>query len=745
MQDKPGISSPRNSQLRADVETAISSGATDEQSTPQLAEVLHELHVHQIELEMQNEALRQAQAELESSRIRYATLYDFAPVGYLTLTDSARIGQVNLTGATLLGARPDELRQCRFDDFVAKNEVDRWRQWFTGFKKQLSTRSIEIELQRVDSSRFYAHLDCRVLLHPGEAPVIYLTISDIGERKKTEMALKQLKDKLEDRVATRTAELVAKEALLSLVARLTATLAAVHKSILHDSSLHDVFLAACRAFVNEGGYKLAWMGQVDASGEKIEVRHAHGQGLGFLDALHVDIRPDSPAGNVPSAIACRRQSPYICPDFHSDPATLPWREQAGFHEIRSAIALPVIGDGMPWGVLTAYGENPQVFDAAAERVLQEIAQTLSFAIRYFATETQKRAAASALQESEALLQEAQKMAALGYWNYELDTRRLNWSPQLYRLCERDPASGPVDLADISACYVPESAELLERAIDRAIHAGDRVQLVLQAELDDGSLAHHALSLFPQLDAQGRTIKLYCTVQDITERQKLEHEREKYAARLAELSRHLVAVQEAARRQLAGELHDRTSPNLAAIDINFGIIAKSLPKARFAELSERLEDTQALIKDTSASIRDICADLRPPVLDYAGLGAALETYAQQFSRRTGIAVHTHCANPTRRLAPDIESLLFRIAQESLTNCTKHARASSIQLSLDNAHSPTVLSITDDGDGFAPDETGKGGVNCGLGILNMREMAEFAGGKFSIQSSPGQGTRVTVEIP
>lgn len=879
MQDKARGSSPQISHLRAEAETSLSGNPTGEQSPLQPDEVLHELHVHQIELQMQNETLRQAQVELDASRTRYATLYDFAPVGYLTLTDTCLISQINLTGLALLGAKPEELLQHRFDDFVAKKDVDRWRQWFTSFKKQSAMRSIEVEMQRADTGCFYARLDCRLLLDQGEAPVIYLTISDISERKLAEIALEKLKDQLENLVAARTAELVARKAQLSHVSRLTATLAAVNKSILHDGSLSEVYLAACRAFVKEGGYKLAWMGQIDASGKKIKIRHSYGRGLGFLDGLRVDTRPDSPFGNVPTAIAFRRQSPCICPDFDSDPATLPWREQARFYELRSVIALPIICDGVPWGVLTAYGEQSQVFDTAAERVLKEIAQTLSFAIRYFATETQKREAANALRESEALLQEAQKMASLGHWNYEVDTQRLSWSQQLYRLCERDPASGPVGLGDISACYVPESAKLLEQAIEQAMNAGERVELVLQAGFADGRIVHHALSIFPQRDTQGKTVKLYGTVQDITEhklaeerlirlaeqlahsadevadlyqnapcgyhsldkdgvfcqindtelawlgytrteivgkknitdllspatlpnfeapfrqlqksgllrdlelefvrkdgtilpvlisasalydttgqfvmcrattydmteRQKMEHERARYTRRLAELSRHLVAVQEAARRQLAGELHDRTSPNLAALDINFGILARSLPKAQFAELSERLEDTQALIRDTSASIRDICADLRPPVLDYAGLGAALETYAQQFSRRTGIVVHLHCTSQNRRLAPDIESLLFRIAQESLTNCAKHAKARSIQLTLDNAHSPVVLRITDDGAGFSPDEIGKEGSSCGLGILNMREMAEFAGGKLSIQSSPGQGTCLTVEIP
>lgn len=700
-----------------------------------------------------------------------------------------------------------------------------------------------------------------------------------GSNEALARAFRHQQVKLEKLLASRTADLRTTEARIAHFSRLMTTLSAINRALLVSASLDEVFATACRACVTLGGYQLAWIGLLDSSGSKIETSHSFGSGIDFIAGLKVEPRADQPDGQVPSAIALREQRVYRCDDLYNDPAARPWRDRARRQGLRACIAVPINCAGQPRGVLTACAEVGEAFDQTAQRVLEEIGQTLSFAILHFADLAEKRRTADALQDSEALLQEAQKVAALGHWTYFVESGTISWSPQLYRLFEYDPAQPVTRLDTLTQRYLPESARQLTEALAQVIASGERRELELQLELAGRRQACHALALIPRRDAQGKTLSLYGTIQDITEhkrseakllhlaeqlvdaaneaadlyehapcgyhsldaqgifcmmnhtelqrlgyaheelvgrkklrqlltpatlpafdavwpgflgggtmhdlelefirkdgttlpvllsatairdahgsfqmsratvydmteRRKMEQERAEHARRMTELSRHLVAVQEGARRHLSGELHDRTSPNLAAIDINFNLIARSLPEQQFPALAARLEDIRALIKDTSASIHEICADLRPPLLDHAGLAAALDAYADRFSSRTGILVRTSYTNPMRRLAPDIESLLFRIAQESLTNCAKHARATAIELRLDNDRPPNILTIADNGDGFIPDSLIGKGRGSGLGILNMREMAEFAGGKFSIESSPGHGTRVRVEIP
>jgi PAS domain S-box-containing protein len=259
---------------------------------------------------------------------------------------------------------------------------------------------------------------------------------------------------------------------------------------------------------------------------------------------------------------------------------------------------------------------------------------------------------------------------------------------------------------------------------------------------DGKIVFATISVSCLRKPDGSADHFVAMLQDITERKESEQERSEIAQRLALLSQHLVAFQEDTRRRLAGELHDRTSPNLAAVGINLEVAAMALQAHDWAEIGERMADNRALIEDTAASIREICADLRPPALDHAGLLPALESYASQYSHRTGIAVTLDCVGRDTKLSRDKESIMFRIFQEALTNTAKHAEATSIKVEVSLDEHFLRLSVSDDGRGFNPETAAE---SSGLGLINMREMAEFSGGAFALLASPGHGARIQVEIP
>jgi two-component system CheB/CheR fusion protein len=256
---------------------------------------------------------------------------------------------------------------------------------------------------------------------------------------------------------------------------------------------------------------------------------------------------------------------------------------------------------------------------------------------------------------------------------------------------------------------------------------------LRCQRKDGSLfpAEVVSTIFHDSNGEVRSSSMF---RDITER--IEGEK-----RLKALSKNLVEVQEKARRHLASELHDRTSANLAAIVINMDVAWMSLQAREWQVVAERMGDNRALVEDTSASIREICAELRPPALDYAGLIPAIESYANLFTHRTGIAIQINNTGHEEKLTPEIKSNLFRIVQEALTNVAKHAAASMINIELALDGPLLRLSVADDGSGFELARLD----SHGLGIINMREMAEFSGGSFYLASTPGGGTRISVELP
>jgi diguanylate cyclase (GGDEF)-like protein/PAS domain S-box-containing protein len=171
-----------------------------------LHELLHELRVHQIELEMQNEALRQAQLTLEESRDRYVDLYDFAPVGYLTLIPGGMISEINLTGASLLGVERLKLLQRRFATYVASGDRDRWDLFLLGVFRQGERQQCEVSLRRNDGSTFPAQLEC---LHKmsGDQASVRITITDITERKQQEDDLRE-KEEFFRMIAENTGDLI---------------------------------------------------------------------------------------------------------------------------------------------------------------------------------------------------------------------------------------------------------------------------------------------------------------------------------------------------------------------------------------------------------------------------------------------------------------------------------------------------------------------------------------------------------
>ncbi len=182
--------------MRREAERQINNAPQDESLARSAEELLHELQVHQIELEMQNDALRKTEFALAESRDRYVELYEFAPVGYLTLSTDGMIVEVNLTGVTLLGNERNKLLQTRFMPLVMAEDRDRWTRHFVAVKQGHAGRSVELLLQRGDGRVLEAQLDCvRV---EGSALGVRIALMDISARKRAEAARLLLESQLRE-------------------------------------------------------------------------------------------------------------------------------------------------------------------------------------------------------------------------------------------------------------------------------------------------------------------------------------------------------------------------------------------------------------------------------------------------------------------------------------------------------------------------------------------------------------------
>jgi signal transduction histidine kinase/PAS domain-containing protein len=214
--------------------------------------------------------------------------------------------------------------------------------------------------------------------------------------------------------------------------------------------------------------------------------------------------------------------------------------------------------------------------------------------------------------------------------------------------------------------------------------------------------------------------------------------------LEALSRRLLEVQEAERRALTTELHDRVGQNLTGLSINLQNLRASLSGEAGHTLAAKFDDAQALVEDTSRQIRDIMAELHLPELEDYGLAAALETYAERAAARGNLELIANLPDvDPPRLSSNVRATLFRAAQEAISNVLKHADATRLEVSLEGQNGRVRLKIEDNGQGFEPDIVSqKEGQTWGLQI--MRERIESIGGKVQIESQPGQGTRVIFDL-
>jgi signal transduction histidine kinase len=202
-------------------------------------------------------------------------------------------------------------------------------------------------------------------------------------------------------------------------------------------------------------------------------------------------------------------------------------------------------------------------------------------------------------------------------------------------------------------------------------------------------------------------------------------------------RRVVAAQEEERRRLALELHDETGQALTSILLGL----KAIGGAKSKENAERAEaDVRALVVQALQDVRALAVELRPSALDDFGLGPAVERLAQTFGERSGISttVETHLAE---RLPPELETTLYRVVQEALSNVVKHAAARHVSIVLAQRGSSVAATIDDDGAGFDEAEVRPDA----LGLTGMRERLALVGGALEIESTPGRGTTVAAQVP
>lgn len=321
------------------------------------------------------------------------------------------------------------------------------------------------------------------------------------------------------------------QADLARVNRALRLVNAANQALLHQTDETALLAEICRVAVEIGEYRMAWAGLPEQGpGQALRpIAHA-GFDSGFLAAAR-GTWADDERGRGPTGTAVRTQRPCILHDLSNDPGFAPWREAALERGYQSIIALPLVAGGEVLGTLSIYSATAGAFDSSEVGVLEELAADLAFGIAALRTRQQKEQAEAALSRHEAQLNESQRLARIGSWDWNAMTDTIWWSPEYYRIYGLDPDLPTPSYLEHLQAYTPASAALLDELVRRAMERGEPYTVDLELAHPTPETKWIVARGEAKRDETGQIVGLRGTSQDITERRDLQDELRRINAEL----------------------------------------------------------------------------------------------------------------------------------------------------------------------------------------------------------------------
>ncbi|MDB6122933.1 MAG: Histidine kinase [Pedosphaera sp.] len=211
-----------------------------------------------------------------------------------------------------------------------------------------------------------------------------------------------------------------------------------------------------------------------------------------------------------------------------------------------------------------------------------------------------------------------------------------------------------------------------------------------------------------------------------------------------LSSQILSVQEEERKRISRELHDEVGQALTAVNVSLGVLKNAINDEQ-GELQKKIADAQNLLEQTMETVHSFSRELRPAMLDDLGLVPALRSFVKSFAERTGTQIRFNATPEVEKLEIEQKTVLYRVAQESLTNVAKHAQASHGAVTIRMVKNGINMEIKDNGKSFRVDEQALSKGKKRLGLLGIQERVRLASGTVEVQSNPGKGTKIQVWIP
>jgi PAS domain S-box-containing protein len=357
----------------------------------------------------------------------------------------------------------------------------------------------------------------------------------------------------------------------------------------------------------------------------------------------------------------------------------------------------------------------------------------------FRDTTERNVARERLRESEERLKHAERLAHVGNWHWDIKANRITGSEEMFRIFGKPPDFIPT-YEDFIRDIIPQDREQIERQTRECFVGKSGYSTEYQIALPNGDLRTINAITEVARDEEGSPVHMFGACQDITEVKKNEAKLVQAQEDLRALTARLVELQELGMKELARELHDDLSQNLAALGMQIeALLPPSAQPSR--SLSEQAHEVWRRVTQLARNVHSMSQRLHPAILDELGLKEALTEQCWAFSERTGIPVKFESAGESTWPGPDVSLCFYRVAQEGLHNIAKHAGATNVHMLLSGDEGSCILRIKDDGQGFDP--SGAKGKNA-LGLISMRERVRLVNGNFTIKSEPGKGTTLEISV-
>ncbi|HLD46888.1 MAG TPA: PocR ligand-binding domain-containing protein, partial [Desulfobaccales bacterium] len=666
--------------LRQRAEKLLTAGGVGLRQLPseEVLELLHELQVHQIELEMQNEELLRAQESITETGNRYADLYDFAPVGYVTLDSQGLIIEVNLTGTRLLGAVRDSLLQKPFILYVAAGD----RQAFKAYLRRLPTggapQSCELDLNPQQGPSGAVSLESLAMVQAGGQVVQYrIAITDITRRRKVEDDLRATEERLRlklDSILSPDAAIIDED--LSNILDAPAI-----QSLMEDFT---ILTGMAMAILDLQGKVLVATGWQDICTQFHRVHPEAAESCTASDLfLAQNLRPGEYVA-------------YKCQNHLWDVATplfIGGKHVGNIYTGQFFYDDEPIDERLFIDQAAKYGFDREQYLSALRRVprisrvrvkplmdfltkFSALVSKLSYSnLKLAKAMSEQRRIEDTLRQSKEHFRRLTKLSPV-------PVLIINRRGDIEYVNDRFLTTFGYNLDDI-----PNLEAWWRRAYPDKNHRLNGMAN-WQRAVEKATREHTDITIEPSesrvtcKDGTVRIAEIFGTrignqnlviLQDITERKRAEEEIVRQSRQLRALAARLAEVEETGREHLARELHDQVCQSLTALGLTLTLLQTQMPQKTAAKLRGRMAGAVALVEQIGATLQDVMAELRPPMLNDYGLMSALRWYGAEFSHKTGISVDVQGQEAVPRLAAPVELALFRIVQEAMANVAKHARA------------------------------------------------------------------------